>query len=140
MIIELEHVGTTIDLPEPDIAAADRLAYLLHYSDGPRRVLERIYAHLRDTRDPLPLYGQVQQPDPLTDSTLLVLEDLRRYTAVQESRRPCEPVTEGWGAGGAVRLICAAHGAIADVVGGEGQQDELDRLWYDHSSQFAGQP
>lgn len=83
MIIELEHVGVTIDLPETDIKAADGLSWLLHYTDGAHRVLAGIRAHLRDTQEPLPLYRELTPPDPLTTSTVMLLEDLRRYTAAR---------------------------------------------------------
>lgn len=88
MMIELEHVGVTIDLPEPDVTAADRLSWLLHYSDGPRRVLDGIRAHIRDTRDPLPLYASLPMPDALTTSTVMLLEDLRHYTATRDAEVP----------------------------------------------------
>lgn len=131
MIIELEHVGVTVDLPEPDIKAADRLAYLLHYSNGPERVMEGIRAHLRDTAEPLPLYAGLTAPDPLTTSTVMLLEDLQRFTAAEDARRAvCAPVTEE--VTGAVKLSCAAHGWIANVQHMDGQADVLDRIWFDH--------
>lgn len=133
MIVNLEHVGTTIDLPEADLTAADSIAWMLRTQGGAQRALSAIHAHIRDTRDPLPILAGLPALDPLTTSTVLLLDELRTYTAQRDTQPAvCAPLVDAT-ITGTLHLNCSAHGWIGSTSTGPDQQDALDAHWYAHA-------
>lgn len=133
MIVNLEHVGATIDLPEADIHAADSIAWMLRTQGGARRALSAIHAHICDTRDPLPILAGLPALDPLTTSTVLLLDELRTYTAQRDTQpEPCTPIVEASISNGAI-VKCTVHGWITTIPAHDQQADMVDAVWYDHA-------
>lgn len=131
MIVNLEHVGATIDLPEADLTAADSIAWMLRTQGGAQRALSAIHAHIRDTRDPLPILAGLPALDPLTTSTVLLLDELRTYTAQRNAMETCTPIVETIPDG--VTVLCSVHGWITNFPIHDGMTDAIDAVWFDHA-------
>lgn len=89
-----EDVTPIYKLGEADIAFTETMRGWLAYPGGPAMAAREIVKHvfkkkpsgaLYESTNVMPIYASLPEPAPLSTTTMLYLEDIRRYTAEQDA-------------------------------------------------------